>query len=287
MTSPLKQILENYRLNIDELILKSIPQLGDKSKLRDACEYALLNGGKRFRPALVLMVANSLKTTLDLSSAALAIEYFHTASLIADDLPCMDNDDERRNQPSLHIAFNESTALMASYALISAGYALLAKNAKLLAESSLDYALNAYKICTLAVENVSYNTGLFGASGGQFLDLEPPNLSIETLYEIAKKKTASLFEISFVLGWLYGGGDLEKIHLVKKTAYHYGMAFQIADDIQDMQQDLLRGCAINIALAIGEERAKELVPHEMESYAKLLKELHLNSPELLALMQLS
>ncbi len=287
MTIPLKQILENYRLSIDDLILKNIPQLGKKSKLRDACEYALLNGGKRFRPALVLMVANTLKNTLDLSSAALAIEYFHTASLIADDLPCMDNDDERRNHPSLHIAFNESTALMASYALISAGYTNLAKNAELLAKSSLPYASRAYEICTLAIENVSYNTGLFGASGGQFLDLDPPNLSLETLYEIAQKKTASLFEISFVLGWLYGGGDLSKLPLVKKTAYHYGMAFQIADDIQDMQQDLLRGCAINIAIAIGEERAKQLVHNEMESYAKLLKELNLNSPELLALMQLS
>ncbi len=287
MTIPLKQILENYRLSIDDLILKNIPQLGKKSKLRDACEYALLNGGKRFRPALVLMVANTLKNTLDLSSAALAIEYFHTASLIADDLPCMDNDDERRNHPSLHIAFNESTALMASYALISAGYTNLANNAELLAKSSLPYASRAYEICTLAIENVSYNTGLFGASGGQFLDLDPPNLSLETLYEIAQKKTASLFEISFVLGWLYGGGDLSKLPLVKKTAYHYGMAFQIADDIQDMQQDLLRGCAINIAIAIGEERAKQLVHNEMESYAKLLKELNLNSPELLALMQLS
>ncbi|MBA3603775.1 MAG: polyprenyl synthetase family protein [Parachlamydiaceae bacterium] len=287
MTAPLKQILENYRLSIDDLILKTIPQLGKKSKLRDACEYALLNGGKRFRPALVLMVANTLKNTLDLSSAALAIEYFHTASLIADDLPCMDNDDERRNQPSLHIAFNESTALMASYALISAGYTNLSKNAELLAKSSLPHALKAYEICMLAVENVSYNTGLFGASGGQFLDLDPPNLSLETLYEIAKKKTASLFEISFVLGWLYGGGDLTKLQLVKKTAYHYGMAFQIADDIQDMQQDLLRGCAINIAIVIGEESAKELVHKEMKSYAKLLKKLDLNSPELLALMQLT
>lgn len=286
MTTHLKQILEQYRLNIDDLILQSIPDLGEKNKLRDACEYALLNGGKRFRPALVLMVANALENTLDLSSAALAIEYFHTASLIADDLPCMDNDDERRNRPSLHIAFDEATALMASYALISAGYGCLAKNARLLAKTNLPYASKADRICTLAVENVSFNTGLFGASGGQFLDLHPPDLSFKTLCEIAHKKTASLFEISFVLGWLYGGGDLDKIPLVKQTAHHYGMAFQIADDLSDMQQDLLHGCAINMAIAVGEERAKQLVKEELAIYIKLLEELKINSSELLALTRI-
>lgn len=285
MTQLLKQALENCRNNIDRLIHENIPYLGEPSRLRDACEYALLNGGKRFRPALVLLVADALKSKCDLSFAALAIEYFHTASLIADDLPCMDNDSERRNMPSLHIAFGEATALMASYALISAGYGLLAKNAEILAESAFAHAANADAICRLAIENVSFNTGLCGATGGQYMDMNPPDLKLATLQEIACKKTTSLFEISFVLGWLYGGGDQEKLPLVKKAAHHFGLAFQIGDDLGDMEQDQRNGRSINIASAVGVEKAKALFTEQIEQYQQLLEKLQINSPELLALSQ--
>ena len=118
-----------YQKLIEEKLLESISRLGPKNHVRDACEYALLNGGKRFRPALVLMVAADIGYDVDVIPAALGIEYFHTASLIADDLPCMDNDDERRNKPTTHRVYGESTALLATYALIAAGYACVAENA--------------------------------------------------------------------------------------------------------------------------------------------------------------
>ncbi|MBA3237080.1 MAG: polyprenyl synthetase family protein [Parachlamydiaceae bacterium] len=283
MKNLLKQTLEGHQAKINCLISANVPLLGEKSRLRDACEYALLNGGKRFRPALVFLVADALNSKCDLSFAALAVEYFHTASLIADDLPCMDDDAERRNMPSLHIAFGEATALMASYALISAGYGAIAKNAEHLSSTTETHAVNGYQICCMALENVSFNTGLFGATGGQFLDLNPPDLEIKTLYSIANKKTASLFEISFVLGWLFGGGDLKKLPLVKKAAYHFGMAFQIGDDLGDMQQDLKNGTEVNIALSVGKERAQELFDQESASYQQLLGELNIASPELSAL----
>jgi geranylgeranyl diphosphate synthase, type II len=283
MTALLKQTLEQYRQTVEILIADNIGLLGDPSRLRDACEYALLNGGKRFRPALVMMVGAAVNEACDLSFAALAIEYFHTASLIADDLPSMDNDDERRNKPSLHIAFDEATALMASYALISAGYGCLARNAQILAEANLPFSNRAHQLCTLAVENVSFNTGLFGATGGQFLDINPPDLQLETLRDIACKKTASLFEISFVLGWLYAGGDLAKISLVKAAAYHFGMAFQIGDDLGDMDQDARNGRTVNIASVVGQKRAEELFKQEISQYLELLDELNIASPELVAL----
>lgn len=285
MTTSIIQALGNYQQTINSLIEENIPLLGNSSRLRDACEYALSNGGKRFRPALVLLVGDALNVQYDLSLVALAIEYFHTASLIADDLPCMDDDDERRDKPSLHVAFGESTAIMASYALISAGYGFLAKNAELLAATNLPFASSSDAICRLAVENVSFNTGLFGATGGQFLDMQPSNIKLEGLREIAHKKTASLFEISFVLGWLYAGGDFEKLPLVKKAACHFGMAFQIADDILDMDQDKCNGKLINFALAVGPEKAKEILDYEIESYCNLLEELQIATPELLALTQ--
>jgi geranylgeranyl diphosphate synthase type II len=283
MQTILKQTLEDYRQKIDALIAENMTLLGEPSRLYDACQYALLNGGKRFRPALVMMVGNAVNDECDLSYAALAIEYFHTASLIADDLPCMDDDNERRNQPSLHIAFGEATALMASYALISAGYGCLAKNAHKLAEGNFSFSSDAHQICTLAVENVSYNTGLFGATGGQFLDINPPDLHLDTLRDIACKKTASLFEISFVLGWLYAGGDLNKIALVKEAAYHFGMAFQIGDDLGDMEQDLRNGRSVNIATVVGQKRAQEFLKQEIHQYLELLEELNIASPELMAL----
>src|SRR5262245_60593822 len=91
-----------YRDKIEQEIAKSILVLGEKTKLRDACEYALKGGGKRFRPLLVMLIAEALGNNLNVLEAALSVEFFHTASLIVDDLPCMDNEEERRNQPTLH-----------------------------------------------------------------------------------------------------------------------------------------------------------------------------------------
>src|SRR5262245_27795239 len=92
-------ILTPYKQLIENGLQEQIEQIGPKSQLRDACEYALLNGGKRFRPALVLMIAKALGYETNVFPAAMGIEFFHTASLIADDLPCMDDDDKRREKP--------------------------------------------------------------------------------------------------------------------------------------------------------------------------------------------
>ena len=173
----------------------------------------------------------------DVSQAAMGIEFFHTASLIADDLPCMDNDDERRNKPTTHRVYGESAALLATYALISAGYACLAKNAHAIKHSRHPFAHQSDHLCVLALENATYNTGLCGATGRTILRFNTPNLSLPLIEEVIQKKTVTLFEISFVLGWLFGGGELNQLDLVKKSAAHFGMAFQIADDLDDMEQD--------------------------------------------------
>lgn len=264
---------------------ESISLLGRKTVLRDACEYALTNGGKRFRPLLVHLVANALNPDAPIFQAALAVEYLHTASLIADDLPSMDNDDERRSKPSLHKAFDESTALLASYALIAEGYGCLAKNAVDLALFKMPYADQASVICMCALENVTYNTGLCGATGGQFLDIFPPDLSLETIIEVIHKKTVSLFEISFVLGWLYAGGNLERLDEVKKAAAHFGMAFQIADDLGDQEQDAANGRQINIATILGRQAALEMLEVEIEAYKKQMFSLEIATPQLQALAQ--
>jgi len=272
--------LSLYQKKIEGILIDYIPRLGPKNSLRDACEYALLNGGKRFRPALVMMVAEALSSGADVQFAALAIELLHTASLIADDLPCMDNEEFRRNHPTLHKKYNEATAVLVTYSLIAAGYECLAKNAAVIKKSALPFAGNADAICVAALENASFNTGLFGASGGQYLDIFTPDLSLPTLLDIIRKKTVSLFEVSFLLGWLYGGGSLDRLNQVKQAAGHFGMAFQIADDLGDIEQDNLNGRLVNIAAVFGKERAQEVLEQEVQGYLQTLKDLKIDSKEL-------
>ena len=235
--------------------------MGEKNRLRDACEYALLNGGKRLRPILVLLIADALGCGEDVMPAALAVEFFHTASLIADDLPCMDNDALRRNCPSVHKEFGESVAILASYALIAEGYGGVAKNGGKSPES--------LKLCLQAATRCA---GINGATNGQFLDLYPPDSKLETIKKIIYQKTVTLFEISFVFGWLFGGGDPAKLSLVKACALHLGMAFQIADDLLDFAAD---PTSVNIAAVLGREEALRLFEEEIGAFIALLKELGL------------
>lgn len=277
------QLLQGYQAAVEEKISSAILLLGTPGVLKEACAYALTSGGKRFRPALVLMVADAVGRGGDAGNAAAAIEFFHTASLIADDLPCMDDDDERRNRPSLHRAFGEATALLASYALIAAGYRCLADNAAVLRAAPLGQIVDAGIACQLALENASYNTGLDGAAGGQQMDLFPADATLETVKEVIQKKTISLFEISFVFGWLFGGGDPNKLEMVKQAAFHLGLAFQVADDIADTKQDASHGYALNMAVLLGKEAAESLICRELNAYYATLKELNLLTPELQAL----
>lgn len=280
------EILKPYQLEIEEDIRIELPILGSKSALRDACEYVLLSPGKRFRPALVMMVAKAVGYNADATYAALAVEYFHTASLVADDLPCMDNDDLRRDKPTVHKIYGEATALLVSYALIAAGYQFLTKNAESLRQLRLPFSYDSNHICTLAIENASYNTGIFGATGGQYLDIFPPDLSIATLKEIIHKKTTSLFELSFVLGWLYGGGEIARLPFVKKAAGHFGMAFQIADDIGDMDQDIKNKKAVNIANVVGLDTAVQMFHEELHYFDRMVLELNFDATELTAIANL-
>jgi geranylgeranyl diphosphate synthase type II len=276
-------ILDKYQNQIHSKLQEKIHAFPQTGILKEACTYALLNGGKRFRPILVFMVAEALQNHLDVSNAALAIEYFHTASLVADDLPCMDDDDERRNKPTTHKVYGETIALLVSYALIAEGYGAIAACLPDYVKGNQERATEGSKIVVMALENATFNTGLSGATGGQFLDIFPPDLNEATLRQVIHKKTTSLFEIAFVFGWLFGGGDPQQLSQVKACASHFGMAFQVADDLGDVEQDLKNGRKINMAGVFGVETAKRVVLEEVAGYRALLKELRIDSPDLLAL----
>jgi geranylgeranyl diphosphate synthase, type II len=194
-----------------------------------------LEGGKRLRAALVLMSAGGQAT-----EPALAVEDFHAASLIADDLPCMDDATERRGKPTLHCAFGEQTALLASYALISAGYEQLTLGARRLdRERGL-----------LSIELATHTTGIEGLIGGQDLDLQGAH---ERTEELLAKKTGSLFELSIGLGWLYGGGDLDHFPNVRRFGRSLGIVFQLLDDRDDCDDG-----AFNVFSALEEGQIEQI-----------------------------
>lgn len=276
-------LLNVYADRVNKGIQTHIGILGPESPIRDMCAYALSTGGKRLRPVIALMMADALGNQADVMMSALSIEYFHTASLVADDMPSMDDDDERRNLPSVHKKFGEAAALLVSYALIGAGYDMIAQNAKLLLDNQVSFSGSVDHRCRLALENASFNTGLNGATGGQFLDIQPPDLSVETIKKVIHLKTSSLFEVAFVYGWLFGGGDLEKLPIVKKAAAHFGLAFQVADDLGDQEQDRINERAVNMANILGREKAIEMFHGEHDAFLQTINSLGVDTSGVVAL----
>lgn len=263
---------------IEQEIAKSIMGFGEKNKLRDSCEYALKNGGKRIRPLIVILIAEALDHRLNVLDAALSVEFFHTASLIVDDLPCMDNEDERRNRPACHKIYGESIALLSSYSLICAAFEKIHSNTLIMRQASSPFSERADSVGLLALSFASRCAGIMGATGGQFDDLFPPSLTLETLKRVIYKKTVTLFEVSFIFGWMFGGGDLRQIEKIKALAFHFGIAFQIADDLVDMAQDEKKQREINLAKHIGKERALSVFEEELKFFKNDLIDLNLDIP---------
>jgi len=266
-----KMILEPYKLRADLEMQKAFSQFGPENQVKEAMVYALMGEAKRFRPALVYMVAEALQKNSDVTPAALSVEYFHTASLIADDLPCMDNDDYRRGRLTTHKVYSENVALLASYALIAAGFEQIAKN-----------VVQDAEVSRLAVLLAAKTMGALGLIGGQCYDLFPGALDRKEIVKIIDMKTGALFDLSFSLGWLFGGGDLQKLDLVHKAAYHFGIAFQVLDDLDDQEKDAARG-AVNYANQFGVKEAVQYVQDEVAQFLALLNQLGLAQSPLTAL----
>ncbi len=273
----MKKELLKIKQTIDESLALEFSQEKRKVKLFDAASYALLSGGKRVRPILVQLVSKALGHGLPVMDAAIAVEFFHTASLIADDLPCMDDDAMRRSRPSLHMEFGEGTALLASYGLIAEGFGKIEKNGKAMRCEREPFSSRAFEATSIALEYASRFSGMRGASLGQFFDLYRNNEDLSFLEETIYLKTITLFEGSFILGWIFGGGEFCSLKKVEKLAWHFGMAFQIADDLKDFKQDALKNSTSNYAVALGIERAKERLDKEVLAFSETLKTLSIES----------
>lgn len=264
--------MQEYKKRFENELLLAIEEFGEKCQLRDACEYALTSGGKRLRPILVYLMGESTGCQHNLTPIALAVEYFHTASLIVDDMPCMDNDFYRRGKPSTHRVFDEGTALLASYSLIAKGFEKIHEAGRLLPVSKE----HQDSLIALAIKSVSVLIGSQGLAQGQCLDLNEKNLDLETLKVIAELKTSRLFQLSFNLGWIFGLGDIEKLDLVNQASSHFGMAFQVLDDLKDYQEDQ-NTQRLNLACFVGLDQAKKTLDEEVQSCRSILNSLGLES----------
>jgi farnesyl diphosphate synthase len=211
-----------------------LPAAGaEPAKLHEAMRYALLGGGKRVRPLLVY-AAGALfgADAAVLSRAAAAVEMIHAYSLVHDDMPCMDDDELRRGKPTVHVAYDEATALLVGDALQSQAFLVLADAA---AVAGLPPARLAAMLRLLA-----HASGSAGMCGGQAIDLDSVGLSLtlEQLERMHQLKTGALLRASVVLGAL-AGKELDEAELAALNAYAraIGLAFQVVDDVLDATAD--------------------------------------------------
>ncbi|WP_405339984.1 polyprenyl synthetase family protein [Ruminococcus sp.] len=222
--------MKDYVKEIEAAIERYIPQEKvAEQQLIDAVRYSLNLKGKRVRPSLTLAFAELCGGSIDAAMPfACAVEMVHTYSLIHDDLPCMDNDDFRRGQPSNHKVFGENIALLAGDALQSMAYTAILSDEAVAAVGGARAAR--------AARILAEKSGLLGMVGGQVIDLsmEHKTVDIDLVRLMEEKKTANLIEAACMMGCVVAGAEEEKINAAERYAHAIGLAFQIVDDILDV-----------------------------------------------------
>lgn len=214
------------------------------SELMAAMRYAVLDGGKRLRPLLVMAAFEAVQSgqTPEMSQAALraemsqaalraacAVELIHAYSLVHDDMPCMDNDILRRGKPTVHVAFGEASALLAGDALQALAFELLTPDVAVLP------AIQQAHLCRL----LARAAGCAGMAGGQAIDLASVglHLSESQLQEMHRLKTGALLEASVMMGAACGHTDASTWNALQEFGAAIGLAFQVVDDVLDVTAD--------------------------------------------------
>lgn len=222
--------MKNYIKEIEAAIERYIPkEKAAEQQLIDAVRYSLNLKGKRVRPSLTLAFAELCGGSIDAAMPfACAVEMVHTYSLIHDDLPCMDDDDFRRGQPSNHKVFGEDIAVLAGDALQSMAYTTMLSDDAIAAVGGTRAARAAHILAE--------KSGLLGMVGGQVIDLsiEHKTVGVDLVRLMEEKKTANLIEAACMMGCVVAGAEDEKIAAAERYAHAIGLAFQIVDDILDV-----------------------------------------------------
>jgi farnesyl diphosphate synthase len=224
---PLARIAADIDALFDQvLVIPSDPS----ARLLEAMRYAAIGGGKRLRPLLACASADLFGVPRSMSlRAGLAVECIHVHSLIHDDLPCMDDDDLRRGKPTVHVAFDEATAVLAGDSLLALAFEILCDprthpSAEVRAELTRDLA---------------HAAGSAGMAGGQMLDLLPMQgpVDIEKIARLQRLKTGAIIGWAVESGAVLGRADNDARTSLRGYAKNLGLAFQIADDLLDVSGD--------------------------------------------------
>ena len=213
--------------------LESILKTSERpDRLLEAMTYSLMAGGKRFRSVLCVAAAEAVGGDLeDVLPAACALEMVHTYSLIHDDLPAMDDDDLRRGQATCHKAFDEATAILAGDALLTLAFQTLSS----IAAGSDQQAVKWLRVIQL----ISHAAGYCGMIQGQMLDIasEGSQLTLNELKSLHRLKTGALIEVSSRCGAELADANSRQIQLLESYAQYIGLAFQVTDDILNVEGD--------------------------------------------------
>lgn len=228
-----KNKIQEYKAGFNEFAQKYINNLsGVDEQLLESMKYTLLNGGKRLRPIMMLAFCEMCGKNVEYAYPyALALEMVHTYSLIHDDLPCMDADKVRRGKPSNHVAFGESTALLAGDALLTQAFELISQL------ESRDSKINIK-----AVKILAQCAGASGMVSGQMLDLnmDYDKISESQVVKMYALKTASMFVAAAKIGVLIAGGNELQMKSAENYAFNFGLSFQFVDDILDEEEAILK-----------------------------------------------
>ncbi len=238
----------------------------------EAMEYSLFSGGKRIRPVLCAACAELFGDAEEAMPFACAIEMIHTYSLIHDDLPCMDDDDLRRGKPTNHIVFGEAMAVLAGDALLNRAFETVLQHSKVAPALTLE-----------ALKVIADAAGTEGMIGGQVIDLESEGKATDTVTLMAMHvhKTGALMMAAAKTGALVGGGSKEDVLNMENFARYLGVAFQIKDDILDVESS-----AEVLGKPIGSDSANEkttfVTLYGLEQSKKMLEDYTQKAIEVLS-----
>jgi farnesyl diphosphate synthase len=224
----LGEVADRITVAIDQLIP---PASGPEAQLLRAMRHGALGHGKRLRPFITIEVGRMFGAPeKSLLRAAAAVECVHAYSLIHDDLPCMDDDDFRRGQPTVHKAFGEATAVLAGDALQALAFEIMA---------SPETHRDALMRCKL-IERMAVAAGARGMVGGQMIDMNPVSETeepLQVLTRMQRLKTGALISLAGEVGALLGGAQEQERQAIAGYTNDLGLAFQIVDDLLDVEGD--------------------------------------------------
>jgi farnesyl diphosphate synthase len=225
--SSIQKALAFAAVEVERTLESVLPALnGQHAAVKEAMRYAVFVGGKRLRPFLVVECARLFGVPASRAlRAAAAIELLHTYSLVHDDLPCMDDDVLRRGQPTVHVRFDEATAVLAGDALLTLAFEVMV---------APETHPSAEARCLLAAR-LAQAAGSDGVVGGQMMDMLAPkqDFNSEEIVTLQRMKTGALFEFACEAGAILGNAGVEDRHRLRGYARDLGLAFQIVDDLID------------------------------------------------------